>query len=516
MEENYSYCQIIGLTDRGLKRAANEDWLGEKKTVNGWVSVVCDGMGGHVGGATASHIGVETILAFLTDNYFEDARVAIGRAIDEANAAIRRYAASHPELSGMGSTCVLLIVRDGKVYLGHVGDSRIYLIRDHRIHQLTKDHSYVQMLVDAGQLTPEEAEKHPRKNEITNALGIEQMQPATVMSNAIEPLAGDCFLLCSDGLSGMVSDKVIERIISQQQQKGAQARVQELIDKAKENGGLDNITAQVVEFGTTPADSVSTTDKKKKVLLWSSIACVLLLVVGGILFWLLSKPTPATETTETTEEATTEEPPQAIVQRDTLRINKITLKKNNQGAVAVLGFTQQDEWYLLVVKTIDGRTIGPDVITYTHPDSIRGYQGVATRRQDSANITTISLYPIVDSKRISFQVVTKEHIYVFNAKIEAQNGNGGRGGGQNLQSVRSTNQQNNNGTSSGDINVLGDGLASSTGQQPEAPARERSSETTETNNSGNNTEQDTSPQGDPEEEQQEEKTEEEQNQQGNQ
>ena len=415
MEESYSYCQVLGLTDRGLKRAANEDWLGEKKTVNGWVSVVCDGMGGHVGGATASHIGVETILAFLTDNYFEDARVAIGRAIDEANAAIRRYAASHPELNGMGSTCVLLIVREGKVYIGHVGDSRIYLIRDHRIHQLTKDHSYVQMLVDAGQITPEEAEKHPRKNEITNALGIEQMQPATVMPEAIAPLAGDCFLLCSDGLSGMVSDKVIERIVSQQQQKGAEARVQELIDKAKENGGLDNITAQVVEFGTTPADLVSTTDKKKKVLLWSSIACVLLLVVGSILFWLLSKPTPATETTE---ENTTEEPPQAIVQRDTLRINNIKLKKNNQGAVAVLGFTQQDEWYLLVVKTIDGKTIGPDVITYTHPDSIRESQGFSTSPDAQKNIL---LFPYNDSKSISFQVATKEHIYVFNATIEAQN-----------------------------------------------------------------------------------------------
>ncbi len=274
--DDYSYCQVIGITDRGLKRAANEDWLGERKTPNGWVAVVCDGMGGHVGGAAASHIAVEAILDFLSSEYFEDPRIAIGRAIDTANAAIQRKAMREPELQGMGSTCVLLIVRDGKVYIGHVGDSRIYLIRDHRIHQLTKDHSYVQMLVDMGEITPEQAEHHPRKNEITNALGIPQMQPATVMQNPIDPQAGDCFLLCSDGLSGMVDAKTIEHVVSQQMQLSAPDRAAKLVEKAKEGGGLDNITVQLVEFGATPViASADETPVTRKWWFWTMLVVLI-------------------------------------------------------------------------------------------------------------------------------------------------------------------------------------------------------------------------------------------------
>lgn len=283
--DDYSYCQVIGVTDRGLKRAANEDWLGEKKTPNGWVAVVCDGMGGHVGGATASHIAVETILDYLSAEYFDDPRIAIGKAIDEANAAILRRVSQQPELDGMGSTCVLLIVREGKVYIGHVGDSRIYLVRDHRIHQLTKDHSYVQMLVDMGEITPEQAEHHPRKNEITNALGLRQMQPATVMQNPIEPQAGDCFLLCSDGLSGMVDAKTIEHVVSRQKELSAQERAETLIRKAKEGGGLDNITAQLVEFGATP--SISKVHKNISHGWWIGSIILTILCIIAVLFYFL-------------------------------------------------------------------------------------------------------------------------------------------------------------------------------------------------------------------------------------
>ena len=288
-EPDYSYCQVIGITDRGLKRAANEDWLGERKTPNGWVAVVCDGMGGHVGGATASHIAVETILEYLSAEYFDDPRVAIGQAIDQANAAIQRKAAQQRELTGMGATCVLLIVRDGKVYIGHVGDSRIYLIRDHRIHQLTKDHSYVQMLVDAGEISQEEAEHHPRKNEITNALGIPQMQPATVMQSPIEPQAGDCFLLCSDGLSGMVDAKTIEHVVSQQMQLSAQDRAAKLIEKAKEGGGLDNITVQLVEFGATPtAASEGSKPITRQWWFWTALV-VLIAAISALLYMFLPR-----------------------------------------------------------------------------------------------------------------------------------------------------------------------------------------------------------------------------------
>lgn len=255
---NYSYCNVAQRTDVGCKRKANEDWLGSFECVNGLVAVVCDGMGGHVGGAIASHLAVETIQQFLSANRFDDPRQAIIQACDKANQALLRHTEQHPELAGMGATCVMLIVRDGRVWLGSVGDSRIYLIRQRAIKQLTKDQSYVQTLVDSGQITPEQAEHHPRKNEIYNALGLKTMKPATVLAEPIMPLAGDCFMLCSDGLSGMVPDAEMLAVVSQQATMSQQQRVDTLVQMARNAGGLDNITCQIVEFAVTPPTTVAT------------------------------------------------------------------------------------------------------------------------------------------------------------------------------------------------------------------------------------------------------------------
>ena len=288
MNNNFSYCHVVGKTDVGRKRAANEDNMYNTITQNGLVSVVCDGMGGHVGGATASKIAVSTIIDNLNNVYYDDPRIAIGESIDRANRAIIQKTTEQPELAGMGSTCVLLLVRGGKVYIGHVGDSRIYLVRSKRIVQLTKDHSYVQMLVDCGEITKEQAEHHPRKNEITNALGIPNMSPATVADDAIIPEAGDCFVLCSDGLSGMVSDDTMCKIISRQSEMNAQERVDRLVALANENGGVDNITVQLVEFPVSP----TVITDKKNFPIWAKITCVIsvLLALGiGGYFWLCNK-----------------------------------------------------------------------------------------------------------------------------------------------------------------------------------------------------------------------------------
>jgi len=285
MDNLYSYCNVVGNTDVGCKRAANEDWLTHFECSNGLVSVVCDGMGGHVGGAVASHLAVDTIKSFLETRFFDDPREAIVEACNAANAAILERTARQPELTGMGSTCVMLIVRNGKVYIGSVGDSRIYLIRSKHITQLTKDQSYVQMLVDAGQITKEQAENHPRKNEITNALGLPSMSPATVLPDAISPEAGDCFLLCSDGLSGMVSDHDILKVASNQTGLTQRQRVDELIQRARRNGGLDNITCMIVEFSVTP-DAVSG-GKKRRNLLLTAIAA--LIVVAVACFFLINR-----------------------------------------------------------------------------------------------------------------------------------------------------------------------------------------------------------------------------------
>lgn len=290
MENNkYSYCNIAELTHVGMKRKANEDWLGSFECQNGLVAVVCDGMGGHVGGAVASHTAVEAIEFFLKNNYVEDPRVAIGQAIEYANQAILSRVAQQPELTGMGATCVMVIVRDGLVYVGSVGDSRVYYISGHIIRQLTKDQSFVQLLVDRGELTPEQAERHPRKNEILNALGLPNMTPAVVLPDAIRPTAGDCLLLCSDGLSGMVDDKHICKIVSDRSVLNQQQRVEKLIATANANGGLDNVTAQLVEFSVTPgAEKKSMALPPLKNILMGAAALLALVVVLGVGYWFMS------------------------------------------------------------------------------------------------------------------------------------------------------------------------------------------------------------------------------------
>ena len=323
MNDNYNYCHVVGQTDRGRKRAANEDNMYNTITQNGLVSVVCDGMGGHVGGATASKIAVSTIIENLNNVYYDDPRIAIGESIDKANRAIIQKTIEQPELAGMGSTCVLLLVRNGKVYIGHVGDSRIYLVRSKRIVQLTKDHSYVQMLIDCGEITKEQAEHHPRKNEITNALGIPNMSPATVADDAIIPEAGDCFVLCSDGLSGMISDDTICKIISRQSEMNAQERVDKLVALANDNGGVDNITVQLVEFPVSP--NVVTDEKKFPT--WAKITCVisvlLALSVGGY-FWLREKPSEADDNKQA------ENAEQVANPRSTINLGSIDFKKNKK------------------------------------------------------------------------------------------------------------------------------------------------------------------------------------------
>lgn len=286
---DYNYCITVGQTDVGKRRKANEDHGAHFITQNGLVSVVCDGMGGHVGGAIASEVAIQAIREFLDSRYFEDPREAIGLAIDAANDAIIQRTVVEPELSGMGSTCVLLLVRDAKVYIGHVGDSRIYLIREKKIIQLTKDHSFVQMLVDMGEITKEQAEHHPRKNEITNALGLPNMSPATVKAEPIVPQAGDCFLLCSDGLSGMVSDHNIEKIVSRQRELRTQDRADLLVQTANDYGGVDNITVELVEFTITP--NASKSNRKKRII----FGVVLLFVLGAAICgaWWISRPKPA-------------------------------------------------------------------------------------------------------------------------------------------------------------------------------------------------------------------------------
>ena len=165
----------ISKTDVGLVRPANEDSIGSIINNSGVYSniyIVCDGMGGHVGGARASQTAINSILEYFKNSPDPTPNIALNDAIEFANMQIFGDAESNPEFKGMGTTVTLMVESDGLFYIAHVGDSRIYINTDKKLYRLTKDHSFVQTLVDAGQLTDAEMETHPRKNELTRALGI--------------------------------------------------------------------------------------------------------------------------------------------------------------------------------------------------------------------------------------------------------------------------------------------------------------------------------------------------------
>ena len=231
------------LTNVGKVRSANEDNLGEAKTPNGDLFVVCDGMGGHVGGAQASSIAVNSIIEYFQREVYDNVIQAMDHALSFANEQIYASALNNPDLKGMGTTAVILLVRDEECFIGHVGDSRIYLRSNGKLNRITKDHSFVQTLVDSGVIEDEDAENHPNKNQILQALGIAPTVKATICQSAILPKAGDMFLLCSDGLNGMVNDRDIERIM---QEDNLMVTSENLITAALNGGGHDNITASLV------------------------------------------------------------------------------------------------------------------------------------------------------------------------------------------------------------------------------------------------------------------------------
>lgn len=241
---------IAKATNVGVTRTVNEDSMTVFDSPNGQVLAVCDGMGGQAAGDVASQLSVNIIENILTDNIFESPEEAIRRSIMAANQGVLNRTAQNPELEGMGSTCVMLIIKNGKVHCGWVGDSRIYYISNHTIRQISHDQSYVQQLIDSGQITAEEAAHHPQKSEILNCIGLQGMTVPETISMPITPEPGSVFLLCSDGLSGMVDNAHIERVISNEG-LSLQEKAEKLIFLANEAGGEDNITVELVQFGNS-------------------------------------------------------------------------------------------------------------------------------------------------------------------------------------------------------------------------------------------------------------------------
>ncbi len=215
--------------------------------------VVADGMGGHAGGDVASAIAIQSIAH--VDRPFDsvdEAENALRAALLEANGELAESVFQHPELTGMGTT-VSGVVRVGdRLALAHIGDSRIYRWRDGELTQITKDHTFVQRLVDSGRITAEEAAVHPRRSVLMRVLGDVDLNPE-IDTEIVETQPGDRWLLCSDGLSGFVSDERVAELLVEH--TDASAAVGALIDESLDEGAPDNVTVVVVDIDESPTSS---------------------------------------------------------------------------------------------------------------------------------------------------------------------------------------------------------------------------------------------------------------------
>jgi len=249
---------MVGLTDPGRMRGGNEDAIGVYPAVG--LAVLADGMGGHQAGEVASRIAVDMVTRHFAEAFMQEFERnkkghvpqaamevnAVYDAVALANNAIYEMARARPECAGMGSTLVIAIFYDDKVCVGHVGDSRLYRYRGGELTQITEDHSVVQELVSRGLLTLEEAQHTVGKNLVTRALGVENDVAPDVAEQPSEE--ADIFLLCSDGLTDMLSDDDIRKVLAEHGDDLALA-VQRLVADANERGGADNISVILARAG---------------------------------------------------------------------------------------------------------------------------------------------------------------------------------------------------------------------------------------------------------------------------
>jgi serine/threonine protein phosphatase PrpC len=246
-------------TDVGMIRSGNEDNFAVDANGSRGVFIVADGMGGHAAGEVASEMAVQILLRELKKASDSTAVTdgstskVLAESLKLANRAIHDRTITEVDKQGMGTTASVLVLADSRYVIGQVGDSRVYLLRDGALRQLTKDHSYVQEQVDLGNLTPEQARYHPYSNVITRCVGASpEVEPDLYHGDA---KTGDIFLIASDGLTGMVDDRRLAQLLMSRAEP--ERKVASLIAEANGRGGLDNITAIVVQV-----DEASPTDDR--------------------------------------------------------------------------------------------------------------------------------------------------------------------------------------------------------------------------------------------------------------
>jgi len=239
---------IHASSDKGRTRVLNEDTFSAGAVGEGrrGIMVVCDGMGGEKAGEVASDIACTVFMksmkaslrSHMDFDYISD---RILDAADEANAAVLRHSRENPECGGMGTTLVAAVIWDDIAVFGNVGDSRAYLINESGIKKITSDHSLMEHMLQTGKITPEEALRHPKRNVITRALGVDLEVICDIYSENLK--TGNVVLLCSDGLSGEMSEDEIYTIVITS--SGPEEACKRLIDRANQLGGRDNITVAI-------------------------------------------------------------------------------------------------------------------------------------------------------------------------------------------------------------------------------------------------------------------------------
>lgn len=239
---------IFGMTDVGRRRTENQDAFIYEDCGEGlYIFVVCDGMGGAKAGNVAAEVAASVFMEQLRDHVQPKmsekyARSVLLNAVNFANYEVYKRSVSDAQYEGMGTTLVGGYITGDEGVVTNIGDSRAYLISRERISRLTRDHSFVEELVDSGRITQEEARKHPHRNLITRALGTDKAVEADYYPFRLAE--GECMLLCSDGLSGMVEDPVLQNLALEDCE--IEEAVRKLVDEANQNGGSDNITVLLI------------------------------------------------------------------------------------------------------------------------------------------------------------------------------------------------------------------------------------------------------------------------------
>jgi len=242
--------EIASLTDVGLQRANNEDSYLYWEPVSdadfrrkGRLAIIADGMGGYEGGQEASRLAVETVRHVYDAGFSGDPQETLLQALMTAHETIQRYGEEHPQFQGMGTTCTALSIVGNELFFAHVGDSRLYLVRDTSISRLTRDHSYVGRLVESGIVRSEDAETHPQRHILTAALGSGREVLPDIPPLPVALQEGDTLVLCTDGLWSLVPEAELRGIA---QSNPPQQACNELVNLALERGGPDNITVLVL------------------------------------------------------------------------------------------------------------------------------------------------------------------------------------------------------------------------------------------------------------------------------